>query len=200
VFELWLPWIRARNGRRAAGDHRSSYGAPLDFADFLVEALSAEASPSGGAVAAARLLRANLAAVRPIQPTTMANHRSLASGPSAEALTLESQLVAQTIIATLALEYDAGPVLSGELHCDFDQVPSFYIWQSRMDGSVRLLRVDEELFELIAEVQRASSTVSDLVVRDFAQARALERAPRGADEILQSLGAAIEQGLVSVER
>jgi hypothetical protein len=194
VFADWLPWIRARNDARGAARTRRGYGAPLDFADFLVERLSERLPDAAGPLAAARLLRENLRAPRMSPPTTMANHRSLGD-PIPNAVSLRSSLSASSVATTLALDFDASPALGSSLACDFQEEESFFVWQESEGGGLRLLRVSGDVHDLVERLRVGPCRVSDIVIEEMSS----ENGPRrGADEILASAREAARQGLVLV--
>ena len=194
VFADWLPWIRARNDQRAAAPTRRSYGAPLDFADFLVERLADRLPEAAPALAAARLLRENLRAPLLSPPTTMANHRSLGD-PFSDTVSLGTSLSVTSVATTLALEFDASSVLDSLLACDFPKEQSFFVWQGSEDGDLRLLRVSEDVHNLIERLRVGPRRVSDIVFEEMAS---VEGPRRGAEEILASAREAARQGLVMV--
>jgi hypothetical protein len=198
VYQRWLPWIRGRNAARSAGSHRLGYGSPLDFADFLLETLLARKVVPAAAVAAARLLRTNLLATQPAQATTMANHRSLPDAGAVQELELGTELTPSAVLAILALEFEATSVLSGGTECDFPRSPTHYVWHANARGSVRLLEVSKEIYDLLAALLAGKRSVADLIVSDLDVRTAAGRAPGDSRRIMESADAAIRHGLVTV--
>ncbi|MFL6253776.1 MAG: B12-binding domain-containing radical SAM protein [Pyrinomonadaceae bacterium] len=204
VYSRWLPWIHAHNDTRGAPAHRRSYGTPAVFATFVLEALGDMPETSAATLAVARAVRLNLSvaesASMPLS-TTMASHRSLPL-PAVEAsspITLNTLLSPGSVVATLALDYDVTPALLGRLELPLEEEPTYLVWQVSGTRSVRLLRVEQMLFDALEALGKNPATAGELFLGRLCVET--QRGAEGAAQLdvsamLASLESAAREGLI----
>ncbi|MGB8507961.1 MAG: radical SAM protein, partial [Pyrinomonadaceae bacterium] len=205
VFSRWLPWIHARNDARGAPAHRRSYGTPAAFATFVLETLGNMPEVSAAIIAVARAVQVNLSVAESASAsasTTMASHRSLVL-PTMEPstpITLNTLLSPGSIVATLALDYDVTPALLGRPELPLKEEPTYLVWQVSGERFVRLLRVEQMLFDALETLGRNPATAGELFL-----GRLGVETPPGATEgaarldaaaMLASLESAAREGLI----
>ncbi len=198
VFRLWLSWIHSFNDKRRAADYRRGYGTPAIFARFLVEELS-RLEAGTKILELARAVQINLEVaetVRPVPITTMASHRSLPL-PAIEKISLGTKLSAGTVVATFASDYDITPALLGQADSDPGRELTYLIWQATSDESVRLLRVDEQVYQAIMSLVASPGTPAELLMRNLPSTPQEESdSPPDVFALLGVLEVAEREGLV----
>src|SRR6185503_1892021 len=103
------------------------------------------------------------------------------------------------VVATLALDYDVGSALAGELGGALPREPTHLVWQATGDETVRLLRVDRFIYETLEALAAPQPvTAGELVLARFADgARDASGGGRvDAAELLEALAGAAREGLI----
>jgi hypothetical protein len=198
LFHLWLRWIRHDNTIRHAAVFRLGYGSPARFAQFLIEALTSLPERPEAGIAAAQAIEINFRVGErhlPHMATSMATHRSLVSHrpETMHTINLRSQLFCTSVVALFSTQFDVRPVLRGEFMEELPHLETFLIWQLTDDGFVRLLDVDEPIFDTIQTLMTLHLTAGDLLLRRFAQGE-----PINPDHFLSTLSSLAEKGILTV--
>jgi hypothetical protein len=198
LFHLWLRWIRHDNTIRHAAAFRLGYGSLARFAQFLIEALTSLPERPEAGIAAAQAIEINFRVGErhlPHMATSMATHRSLVSHrpETMHTINLRSQLFCTSVVALFSTQFDVRPVLRGEFMEELSHLETFLIWQLTDDGSVRLLDVDEPIFDTIQTLMTLHLTAGDLLLRRFAQGE-----PINPDHFLSTLSSLEEKGILTV--
>jgi len=206
VFRAWLGWIHTYNDERQVPAYRRGYGTPVCFAQFVLEELTASTETSPSMISAARAVLTNLRVAQMVcrgASTTMASYRSLVLPEIAplSGIALSTQLSRGPILATLSLEYDPIPALLGQVDVEMPEEQAFIVWQVTADRDVRLLRVDQTIFDALEILAIEPTTVGELFLERLNRREALERATASDLDLaamLTSLGLAAREGLLAI--
>jgi radical SAM superfamily enzyme YgiQ (UPF0313 family) len=206
VFRAWLPWIQRHNRSRGAQPYRTGYGTAAIFARFLLDELVAEGTSLALVLAIARAVETNLRVAENAGlelATTMASHRSFAL-PELEQqaeFALCTRLTRGPVIETMALSFDVTPIFSGGFDGDLVEEPTYLAWQATSPRTVRLIRIDQTVFDALELLRHHSATVGELLLDRFGKTAATEAASMTApDAVVASLENAAHEGLIAVEQ
>lgn len=199
VFRGWLGWIHAFNDSRGAAEYRRGYGTPLAFASFVLQELVDVSAPPA-VLAAARAVQLNLRVAESIAPTastTMASHRSLVLPTVAQesAISLATPISRGEIAAFLSSDYDVTSALLGHPDVDLEPKQTHLVWQVTRDRALRLLEVNEFVFDSLQALEAGPITAGELVLESLSVAGNTERDPAA---MLESLALALREELITV--
>jgi len=201
VFRDWQSWIRARNEARSAAPFRRTYGSPAAFAEFVLQGLKAGNNPPRPALAAAEALWANLRIAEENSPglaaTAMASYRTASANAldRPASVTLGTQLAKGSVLASLALDFDVSPALEGRSALEYAETPFYLVWHVNTEGKVRLLSVDNVIFEILESLQEGPLTVADWMIAYTGKGGAENGVD--AETIMASLNSALDEELVN---
>ena len=201
LFFKWVQFISTRNQEQKKAEHRKYFGSPLDYCDFLIMLCR-----EGGRLIPAYIEQALLVirqnfrislSMSHKEGTTMANYRSKTLAKSLTEAMAETKIRADNIIAFMQLEYDVTPVLSATTLPD-DYIPlkehANLLWQKGSSGDVALIRVNDFIYNIVAEQNKNEFTVQDLISRWMSSGEN----ETGIDGLFDDLQSAIEKEIVTL--
>jgi hypothetical protein len=127
----------------------------------------------------------------------MVNYRSKTLDKSLTEARAETKIRADNIIAFMQLGYDVTPVLNAATLPD-DYIPlkehTNLLWQKGSSGNVALIRVNDFIYNIVAEQNKNGFTVQDLISRWVSSGES----ESGIDGLFDDLQSALEKEIVTL--
>jgi radical SAM superfamily enzyme YgiQ (UPF0313 family) len=164
----WISWIFQRNQSLGKAKHRSFYGTPTDYCEFLQEYLNKPESYSAEGQALSKVLAVGHEVAtkhRGYPALTMATYRSLGNGLAATKLQLTDTLSARSVVQQCKVDFDVSPWLNAH---PTDTLPTLkretthFVWFLR-DERLELAVVSRQLYDSIEALFHKRLTVAQLL-------------------------------------
>lgn len=199
VFSMWRRWICHHNDSRSAAPHRRGYGGAVEFGKFLLESLVHQSDATRADVEVATAVYMNLTVTQSSGPSaaTFAAYRSInvPRWDGSATLTLNHAIHKASVVETLALDFDVTPALLGVPMAEYQQRPTFLVWQLIESEAVRLVCVDRPLFDVIKQAD-AGGRIADVVLSSLGAWSPGETA--SIDHVIDVVTRAVSEGFVTL--
>lgn len=201
LFFKWAAYIEELNQKKNKPSYRKYFGSPVDYSDFLIMICREEESKISPYVEQAlQVIRQNFLVSLSMghkEGTTMANYRSKVMAKSLTEASTGTKIKAENIVACMRLDYDVTAMLNAIVLPD-NYMPAKeqtnLIWQKGNSGNVALIRVNDFIYDIVADQASKEFTVEELISRWMNSGDK----HTGIEEMFADLQQAIESEIVTL--